>query len=738
MRRQMFLTALAAALMAGTSAAALAEQSFNRIATFPVVANLPADRDAQKKKTVAEIIAASEDGNLLVYTDSPQNAVGFVDITDPRQPKAAGFLPVGGEPTSVTVIGGKAFVAVNTSKSYKEPDGVLAVVDLAAKNIEATCALGGQPDSIAASPDKAFLAIAIENERDEELNKSKLPQLPAGNLTILPVKGGAVDCAGKKTVDLTGLAGVAPEDPEPEFVAVNGRNEVVVTLQENNHIAVVDLATAKVVGHLPAGTVTLEAIDTRRDKIISATGRLENVKREPDAVKWLDDERFVTANEGDYEGGSRGFTIFRKDGTVEYDSGNALEHLAMRIGHFPEKRADKKGIEPEGIEVARYGDETLIFVGTERSSFVAVYRDAGPGQAPQFLQVLPSGIGPEGLLAIPQRNLFVTANETDLVEDGGPRATVMIYERSEGAPVYPMIASADDAKGLPIAWGALSGLAADGAQPGRLFAVTDSAYAEARILEIDAAKKPAVITRAITVTRDGAPAKGLDIEGIAWRPAGGFWLASEGNPEKKDVPTHSSLVRVDAEGAVVEEVALPETLAAAATRFGFEGVAVVGEGADETVYVAVQREWKDDPKGFVKILTYKPATKAWGVLRYPLDAAPKGWMGLSELTYVGNDTFAVIERDNQFGDKAVKTLQAFSVKGLTPVEVGEKDAPVVEKRVLRDLMPDLASPKGYVLDKVESFAVDAAGDAFIITDNDGVDDASGETVFLNLGRFTVN
>src|SRR5690606_29302488 len=101
----------------------------------------------------------------------------------------------------------------------------------------------------------------------------------------------------------------------------------------------------------------------------------------------------------------------------------------------------------------------------------------------------------------------------------------------------------------------------------------------------------------------------------------------------------------------------------------------------------------------VKILTYKPATKAWGILRYPLDAAPKGWMGLSELTYVGNDTFVVIERDNQFGDKAVKTLQAFSVKGLTPAAVGEKDAPVVEKRKLRDLVPDLASPKGYVLDK---------------------------------------
>ncbi len=59
---------------------------------------------------------------------------------------------------------------------------------------------------------------------------------------------------------------------------------------------------------------------------------------------------------------------------------------------------------------------------------------------------------------------------------------------------------------------------------------------------------------------------------------------------------------------------------------------------------------------------------------------------------------------------------------------------MVTKTELRDLIPDLAAPGGFVLDKVESFAVDAAGDAFVITDNDGVDDHSGETQFLGLGK----
>jgi hypothetical protein len=727
--------ALAAALLAGTALSAAAEPVFNRVATFPVLANLPADRDAGKP-TVAEIITASEDGQLLVYTDSPQEGVGFIDLANPEAPKPAGFLPLGGEPTSVTIVGGKALVAVVKSKDKAKPAGELAVVDLAKKTVDATCDLGGQPDSVAASRDKKFLAVVIENERDEDKDKGKIPQLPGGNLTVLPLTATGIDCGAKKVVDLTGLATVAPEDPEPEFVDVNGRGEAVVSLQENNHIAIVDLATAKVVNNFPAGTVSLDKVDTKRDGVIRLDGKLENVKREPDAVHWLDDQRFVTANEGDYEGGSRGFSIFDKDGKLEFDSGNQLEHMAVQLGHFPEKRAGAKGVEPEGAEVATFGNDKLIFIGTERASLVFVYRDKGSGQAPEYLQALAGGVGPEGLLAIPQRDLFVTANEADNVEDGGARSVVVIYRRAEGEPSYPMIRSDLTNDGTPLPWSALSSLTSDPKTPGKLFSVTDSAFSTTRILAIDATKKPARITGEIAVTRDGKPV-GYDGEGLAMRPDGGFWLASEGNPDKKDGATANLLVRLAADGAVEEEIALPEVLAKQATRFGFEGVAVTGSGADETVWLAVQREWKDDPKGLVKILSYKPATKSWGVLHYPLNKTEKGWVGLSELMAAGDDRFVVIERDNLFGDKSLKTLQAFSVKGLTPAAPGAAEIPTVTKTLVRDLVPDLARPKGYVLDKVESVTVDAAGEAYIVTDNDGVDGSSGETVFLDLGKLDV-
>jgi hypothetical protein len=142
MHRSIVIGSLASALLCGTSLRASAAEYFDRIGSFPITENLAGDAD-QKGETVAEIIAASEDGNLLVYTDSPRKALGFIDITDAARPKAGGSLPVGGEPTSLKIVGQKAFVAVNTSKSFTNPSGKLVQVNLADKNIVGECPLPG-------------------------------------------------------------------------------------------------------------------------------------------------------------------------------------------------------------------------------------------------------------------------------------------------------------------------------------------------------------------------------------------------------------------------------------------------------------------------------------------------------------------------------------------------------------------------------------------------------------------
>ncbi|PRD43926.1 alkaline phosphatase [Phyllobacterium phragmitis] len=715
-------------LTASAAFPAAAEPVFNRIATFPVASNLPADAD-KTTETSSEIIAASEDGNTLVYSDSPYGGIGFVDITDPAQPKPGGSIKVDGEPTSVIVVGGKVLAGVNTSQSKVKPSGRLDVIDLATRKVEASCDLGGQPDSVAVSPDKAFLAVAIENERDEDLNDGELPQLPAGDLKIFSLKDGQPDCASMKTVALTGLAEIAPEDPEPEFVSFNGKNEIAVTLQENNHIAIVDAASGKLLSHFSAGSVDLDGIDSKSDGALTFDRSLKGVRREPDAIKWLDDERLVTANEGDYKGGSRGFTIFARDGKVLYESGPSLERRIVQIGHYPDKRSGKKGAEPEGLETATFGDAKYIFVAAERASVIGVYKDTG-GE-PEFVQLLPSGIAPEGLVAVPGRDLLVTANEADLVEDGGPRSHVMVYRLEDGTPAYPQIVSATKKDGSPLGWGALSGLVADPKEPGKLFAVSDSFYSTApTIFTIDANAQPARITGALVVTRGGQPAQKIDLEGITTDGKGGFWLANEGNA-KKLIP--HAILHVDEKGAIKQEIALPEDVLAGQKRFGLEGITLTGEGDDATLWMAVQREWADDPKGTVKLLAYKPKSKEWTAVRYPLDKTEAGWVGLSEITAHDGQLY-IVERDNQIGDKAaIKRLYRVALEGLEPAKLGG-ELPVVQKTLAHDFMPDLKSANGYVVDKLEGFAIDSNGKGYAVTDNDGVDDSSGETLFFTIGK----
>jgi hypothetical protein len=706
---------------------AMAKPVFNRISSFPVALTLPDGVDP-KSETSAEIITATPDGLSLLFSDSPGKRIGIIDISDPRAPKSGGSIALAGEPTSVSAVGKFALVALNTSKSKTEPSGSLLAIDVAGKSVVQSCDLGGQPDSVAISPDGKLVAVAIENERDEDLNDGKIPQLPAGNVQIFQLRDGLPDCGSRIVAEVTGLASVAGDDPEPEFVDINANNEIAVTLQENNHIVILG-ADGKVVSHFSAGGVDLAGIDTKRDGALRFTGEKKGQLREPDAVQWLDADRLVVANEGDYDGGSRGFTIFNKKGEVLFEAGSDLEHQIAMHGHYPDRR-NSKGNEPEGAEVKTFGDTDYIFILSERGSVVAVYEDRGT--APEFLQLLPSGLSPEGIIAIPSRNLIAVANEVDLVEDGGVRSHVTIYELAEGAPSYPTIMSVRDDKGLPIGWGALSGLAADPAKPGTLYAVNDSFYGgQPTIFTIDATRKPAVITTALPVTRNGDAAQMLDLEGIAADGEGGFWLASEGRGDQM-IP--HGILHVNDKGEIDQSIGLPDELLRGATRFGFEGITFTGSGDDLVLWMAVQREWADDQEGMVKLLSYKPKDKTWGAVHYPLDKGEEGWIGLSEIVANG-DFIYVIERDNQIGAAAkTKKLYRIPKAQMVPGEIG-KTLPVVSKELVRDLLPDLLTTGGYALEKVEGFTIDASGEGFAVTDNDGVNDSNGETLFWSVGKF---
>ncbi|MFC7401145.1 esterase-like activity of phytase family protein [Citricoccus sp. GCM10030269] len=726
-------------------------QAFHRLATLPAYENQLFENDEADKnaETVAEISAVTADGNTVIHTDAAAGGIGFVDITDPENPKPAGFKKTDGSPTSVYATEKYIIVVTDATEDYTNPTGTVEFWDPETHQLLQSVELTGQPDSIDVSPDGATAMIAMENQRDEDREDvdGGLPQMPAGELAVIDL--GVEDITeitadSVKYTDLTGLEALdTPEDPEPEYIKFSpDGSKAALTLQENNGVVILD-AAGEVLDHFSAGSVSLEGVDTVEDGNLSLTGSLEEVVREPDAIGWIGNDHVATANEGDWKGGSRGWTVFDADpesdsfGGVTWDAGTSFENIAHRYGQYPEHRSENKGSEPEGLTVETYGDTTYAFVGSERGNFVAVYNVNDPAN-PVFTQLLPSTNGPEGLLSIPERDLMVVSSEEDDAENN-VRATVQVFQLGDGPADVPTLKSADDesaesAEGQPITWSALGALSAVPGEDDKVYAAPDNFLSPSRIYTVDT-----------TTQDDGGPAtieselvldEGYDVEGL-WADADGtFWLAVEG--EAGDAGAEGNqLVHVDAEGAEIDTVEMPAEVAAGLKGQGFEGIAGVGTGEDAVLYTPVQRAASQDAENVARIGKYTVATGEWEWFGYQLETtdADGDWIGLSEITAVDEDTFAVIERDKLNGpDAALKKVYTVDItgEGKASDEALTQDD-VLEKTEAIDVLPELQQLNGWTQEKLEGLTIAGNGQVYSVTDNDGVEDATGETVFLNLG-----
>lgn len=748
-----------------------AQSTFERTATYPVYENRP-DGEDKSAETVAEISTVSKDGKTLIHTDALAQRIGFIDISDPNAPKGLGTLDLKAqghakdEPTSVAVYGDYLLVVIDeTAGDFANPKGRVDIVRVSDRTRVSSIDLQGQPDCIAISPagapGKPKAAIAMENQRDEDLNDGNLPQLPTGFVQTIDLSGDAKDWKATpirfeddngKLLDAVKKAGLdTPEDLEPEYVSINGKNQLAVTLQENNGVAIIDLQTNRITNVFSAGSAEVKGVDTQSDKLINPTDTLPATPREPDAIAWIDDNHVATANEGDWKGGTRGWTVFDASGKIVWDAGNSVENLAIRHGLHNNKRAKKKGVEIEGIATAKMNGTNYAFVGSERSNFVAVYNVNDPAN-PQFVQLLFTTNGPEGILPIPERNMLAVSSEVD-EPDNAVRSAVTLY-RLGGQESQPSIVSTDEGD-APIGWGALGALTADPKDANRLYAASDSAYANGWVYTVDASKQPAVITERRAVKRDGTPAEDLDIEGISVAADGGFWIASEGKKGKDN-----RLFHTDKDLNITSTVELPADVAEHIGKWGLEGVSSTkDENGVEQLFVAVQRPlWKDpeakklealEGENTTRIGKYDTKTKQWQWFGYELEKpAGKGdWMGLSEITALDDKHLLVIERDKLNGpDAKVKrvmkvTLPEGGAEGAAAGANGGANGgasgealPMVKKELAVDVLPKLRATNGWTQEKLEGFTIAADGQMYAVTDNDALEDATGETVFLRLGK----
>ena len=706
---------------------------------------------------VAEITAATPDGMLLAYTNSGDKNVGLVDFADPRAPKLIKEVEMPGEPTSVAITadGKYAVAAVNTSKieEGEKPEitpGKLVVIDLKKREAVGDISVGNGPDSIALTQigKTTYAVVAIENEPivvDE-----------GGLLTDAEEPGHAGDISGPGAVQIVAIdwsnvgrskvstisfpekqladAGLLfPADPQPEFITIkNGK--AAVTLQENNGVAVIGVANGQLYSLFSVGKPYLQKHDLTEDGMIYfGEAYPESILSEapyagarmPDGIAWNAAGTILyTADEGEMDWtGGRGWSAWTAQGSQVWKDNGELERIAAEYGHYPEGRSEAGGIEVEGMEVASFGKKQFAFVGSEKGSFVAVY-DITNDRKPEFVQLLPTGMEPEGLLAIPQRNLFLTSDE-----DSG---TITVFEGAAS----PGTASSPGQVMLHASgfyWSAISGLTVDANRNDILYAVPDNAL-KSHIYEIGLNGGTGTV-RPLARLSEGGKAVDYDLEGIVRdtsieAPANaGFWLASEGNAAfDEDDYAPNVLLQVDRDGNVLQKVTLPAEIDSAEGGLirsnGFEGVAISEDG--KKLVAAIQREYKDDKAIggtlYARIAVYDLEHKSWSFYLYPLEpTSVKGdWIGLSEIVQVGGDRYAVVERDKQIGGAIhLKAVYTFSLDGVEPfeglvAEGGDIAKSVVVKTKAADLRQAFLP-----FEKIEGMTVTPDGTVWTALDNDG-------------------
>jgi DNA-binding beta-propeller fold protein YncE len=279
-----------------------------------------------------EIAAYDPQTRRLFVTNAADASLDIVDIADPTAPSLWKRIDLhallGGDgvevgANSVAVRDGLVAVAVGVETDAGFPlPGLVAFLNPAG-NLLGTVAVGYLPDMLTFTPDGEYLVVANEGEPSDDYSFD-----PEGSVSIITMQPGGgfnvsqddVRTAGferlnpfkaalqSRGVRIFGPGATVAQDLEPEYIAVSPDSSTAyVTLQENNAIAVVDIASARVSRRIePLGLKDWsqgEGLDpSNRDDAIQIQPWPVKGMYQPDAIAAIQAGRYtylLTANEGD-------------------------------------------------------------------------------------------------------------------------------------------------------------------------------------------------------------------------------------------------------------------------------------------------------------------------------------------------------------------------------------------------------------------------------------------------------
>lgn len=223
----------------------------------------------------SEITAYDASSRRLFVVNGANGNVDVVDLANPAQPARLATIDirdVGGAVNSVAVHEGLVALAVEASPKTSPGKVVFYAATTLARL--ATVNVGAQPDMIVFTPDGSTVLTANEGEPNSYGLADSVD--PEGSVSVIAVnRGGGGALAVSPTVRTAGFgafnsqaaalrtAGVriygpgatVAQDLEPEYITVSDDGRTAwVTLQENNAIATLDVASATITAIHPLGT----------------------------------------------------------------------------------------------------------------------------------------------------------------------------------------------------------------------------------------------------------------------------------------------------------------------------------------------------------------------------------------------------------------------------------------------------------------------------------------------------
>ncbi|MFZ4456312.1 MAG: choice-of-anchor I family protein [Bacteroidales bacterium] len=287
---------------------------------------------------VMEISAYDKTSKRLYSVNGNSGNIHVINLTIPSNPtfiNTISIAPYGAAANSVSVKNNILAVAVEAV--LKQDSGKVVFFNANDGTFLKSVTVGALPDMLTFTPDGTKVLVANEGEPSDDYTND-----PEGCVSIIDISAGVLNAtvshAGfnsfdasktqliNKGVRIYGINATVSKDMEPEYIAVSEDSKTAwVTCQENNAIAIVDLATKTVTDIKPLGYKDYNAVGNgidASDRYPSNPSTQINIKNwpvkgmyQPDGIASMvynNKVYLITANEGD----ARAYTALNEEARI--------------------------------------------------------------------------------------------------------------------------------------------------------------------------------------------------------------------------------------------------------------------------------------------------------------------------------------------------------------------------------------------------------------------------------------